>query len=76
MWGVIGVLMSRGKAAIAMRPGSGDLGGSKENVSGTSSPNEGTSCDGASRRWRRCTTRGDRRWAVRAHARGWLLSVV
>ena len=76
MWGVIGVLMTRGKAAIAMRPGSGDLGGSKENVSGTSSPNEGTSCDGASRRWRRCATRGDRRWAVRAHARGWLLSVV
>ena len=32
MWGVIGVLMTRGKAAIAMRPGSGDLGGSKENV--------------------------------------------
>ena len=76
MWGVIGVLMTRGKAAIAMRPGSGDLGGSRENVSGTPSPNEGTSCDGASLRWRRCAIGGDRRWAVRAHARGWLLSVV
>ena len=76
MWGVIGVLMARGKAAIAMRPGSGDLGGSRENVSGTSSPNEGTSCDGASLRGRRCAIGGERRWAVRAHARGWLLSVV
>ena len=76
MWGVIGVLMTRGKTAIAMRPGSGDLGGSRENVSGTSSPNEGTSCDGASLRWWRCAIGGDKRWGVRAHARGWLLSVV
>ena len=76
VWGFIGVLMMRGKAAIAMRPGSGDLDGSRENVPGTSSPNEGTSCDGASLRWRRWAIGGDRRWAVRAQARGWLLSVL
>ena len=68
--------MTRGRAAIAMRPGSEDLGGFRENVSGTSSPNEGTSCDGASLRWRRCAIGSDRRWAVRAHARVWLLSVL
>ena len=48
----------------------------RENVSGTSSPNKGTSSDGALLRWRRCAIGGDRRWAVRAHARGWLSSIL
>ena len=39
-------------------------------------PERGTSCDGASLRWRRCAIGGDRRWAVRAHPRGWLPSVL
>ena len=48
----------------------------RENASGTLSPNEGRSCDGALLRWRRCAIGGDRRWAVRAHARGWLSRVL
>ena len=48
----------------------------RENVSGNSSPNEGTSCDGAGLRWRRCAIGSDRWWAVRAHAHGWLPSVL
>ena len=47
----------------------------RENVSGTSSPNEGRAtarvrADGEAR------LGGDRRWAVRAHVRGWLPSVL
>ena len=42
----------------------------------TSSPNEGTSSDGARLRWGRCAIGDDRRWAVRAHARDWLSSVL
>ena len=62
----------RGRCA----PTASGWGTPRENVSGTSSPNEGTSGDGASLRWRRCLIGGDRRWAVRAHARGWLSSVL
>ena len=47
----------------------------RENVSGTSSPNEGRAAARV-RAGGEARLGGDRRWAVRAHVRGWLPSVL
>ena len=46
------------------------------NVSGTSSPNEGRAVTAQVRAGGEARLGGDRRWAVRAHVRGWLPSVL